>query len=142
MNEEKSSAEISFDICFEWDTKRGEKVMRSRELEAWNEMDEFGIITENIITASAWPKSVVTRENSIRNVRTTRSATIQSDKPLDFTAFPNDAHLFQLRFTCASRNSSQLTLNPHFVTTAEQQSRHSDRTSPKNGDYLMIYSIF
>ncbi|CCD74238.1 Neur_chan_LBD domain-containing protein [Caenorhabditis elegans] len=120
LNEEKSSLEISFEICFEWETKRG-KEPRNRELTTWSELDAFGIITESLENHHV-SKSIVTRENQIQNVRSSRSVIIQSEKSLDFSSFPSDAHLFQLRFTSIIRNSSQLTLNPHFVSTAQEQS--------------------
>ncbi|EFP11089.1 hypothetical protein CRE_31166 [Caenorhabditis remanei] len=120
VNEEQSLIEISFELCFEWETKRG-KVPRSRELTSWNELDAFGIITENLASTQI-SKSIITRENQIQNVRSSRSASVQSEKLLDFSAFPNDAHLFQLRFTSITRNSSQLTLNPHFVSSAQEKS--------------------
>ncbi|CAI2353606.1 unnamed protein product [Caenorhabditis sp. 36 PRJEB53466] len=120
VSEEKSSAEISFELCFEWETKRA-KLPKSRELAAWSELDDFGIITENLQSFQS-ARSVVTRENSVQNVRSSRSVVLQSEKPLDFSAFPNDVHLFQLRYTSVAKNSSQLTLNPHFVVSAPEQS--------------------
>ncbi|UMM36159.1 hypothetical protein L5515_008446 [Caenorhabditis briggsae] len=119
LNEEKSSVDISFEICFEWET-RSRKVPRSRELATWNELDAFGIITENL-ESSQISKSIITKENQVQNVRSTRFVSIQSEKPLDFSAFPSDSHFFQIRFTSITRNSSQLTLNPHFLSTAQEQ---------------------
>ncbi|EGT33352.1 hypothetical protein CAEBREN_26406 [Caenorhabditis brenneri] len=119
--EEQSLIDISFEMSFEWEFRKG-KFPRTRELATWNEVDAFGIITENL-GSSYISKSIITRENQIQNVRSTRSLSIQSDKPLDFSSFPNDIHFFQLRFTSILRNSSQLTLNPHFVATAQGQEK-------------------
>lgn len=47
QNEDSSSLELAFDICFEWEVKRI-KYPKSREVSSWNELDAFGIMTENL----------------------------------------------------------------------------------------------